>query len=119
MAHSIEWLTSEVAAYERYKRLAGDDEVAAFNSIDRHQCVIHVELNGNCENPKRFQEIDADGIGHALILLRRWLMFHGAVSAALRKVNSVGGLGSPDIYDWSDFADEDESIWWDLVEDEQ
>ena len=105
MAHSIDWLTSEVAAYERYKRLAGDDEVAAFNSIDRHQYVIHVELNGNCENPKRFQEIDADGIGHALILLRRWLIIHGAVSAALRKVDRDGSLGSPDIYDQSDFME--------------
>jgi len=107
MTHSIEWLTSDVAAYERYKRLAGDDEVALFNCIARHQYVIHVELNSNFEDPKRFVEIDADGLSHALVLLKQWLMVHGATSAGLRKVDSGAFLGSPDIYDCSDFMEED------------
>jgi len=108
MAHSIEWLTSDVAAYERYKRLAGDDEIADFNSIARHQYVIHVELNSNIENPKRFQEIDAVGLIHVLALLKHWLMVHGATSAGLRKVDRRGFLGSPDIYDHSDFMDDNQ-----------
>tara|TARA_R110000744_G_scaffold3068_3_gene11991 strand:- start:887 stop:1213 length:327 start_codon:yes stop_codon:yes gene_type:complete len=108
MTHSIEWLTSKDAAYERFKRLSGDDEVAAFNSIARHQYVVHVEFNSNFENPKRFQEIDADGVSHGLVLLRHWLMVHGAVSAALRKVDRDGSLGSPDVYDYSDFMEDAE-----------
>ena len=113
MAYSIEWLTSEVAGALRFKRLTESQEHLT------HNYVVHIELNGNPENLERFQEIDADDITHALALTKSWVMVHNATSVAIRKVNQVGGLGSPDIYDWSDFADEDESIWWDLVEGEQ
>ena len=106
MTHSIEWLTSKDASYERYKRLADDDNIADFNCINRHQYVVHVELNSNFENPKRFQELDANNVPHGLTLLKNWLMVHGASSAALRKVNRDGSLGSPDIYDHSDFIEE-------------
>ena len=104
MANSVKWLTSEETGELRYKRLTDGQDYPMIT----HQYVVHVELNGNCENPKRFQEIDADGIGHALILLRRWLIIHGAVSAALRKVDRDGSLGSPDIYDQSDFMEENQ-----------
>ena len=115
MANSVKWLTSGEAATARYKRLTNGQD----DPMITHQYVVHVELNGNPENLERFQEIDADDITHALALTKSWVMVHNATSVAIRKVNQVGGLGSPDIYDWSDFADEDESIWWDLVEENQ
>ena len=104
MAYSVKWLCSDEAATARYKRLTDGQTYPMIT----HQYVVHVELNGNCENLERFQEVDADGIGHALILLRRWLIIHGAVSAALRKVDRDGSLGSPDVYDHSDFMEENQ-----------
>ena len=102
MTHSIEWLTSEETGELRYNRLTDGQDYPMIT----HQYVVHVELNGNCENPKRFQEIDADDISHALALVKQWLKIHHVTSAALRKVNRDGSLGSPDIYDHSDFIEE-------------
>ena len=73
-----------------------------------HQYVVHVELNGNCENLERFQEVDADNIEHALTLAKHWLMVHGSTTVAIRKVGRDGSLGIPDIYDWSDFMEDDQ-----------
>ena len=106
MAHSVKWLTSGEAATARYKRLAGDDEIDDFNSMARHQYVLHIEVNGRVDNPNRFQEIDADSIDHALKLAERWVMVHNATSVGIRKVERDGSLGSPDVYDWSDFMEE-------------
>jgi hypothetical protein len=33
-------------------------------------------------------------------------MVHNATSVGIRKVERDGSLGSPDIYDWSDFMEE-------------
>ena len=56
MAHSVKWLTSGEAATARYKRLTDGQT----HPMITHQYVVHVELNGNCENLERFQEVDAD-----------------------------------------------------------
>ena len=106
MAYSVKWLTSGEAATARYKRLAGDDEIDDFNSMARYQYVVHVELNGNCENLERFQEVDADSINHAFDLAKQWVIMHNATSVGIRKVERDGSLGSPDVYDWSDFMEE-------------
>ena len=102
MAHSVKWLTSGEAATARYKRLTDGQTYPMIT----HQYVVHVELNGNCENLERFQEVDADSINHALALTKQWVTVHGATSVGIRKVERDGSLGSPDIYDWSDFMEE-------------
>ena len=102
MAHSVKWLTSGEAATARYKRLTDGQTYPMIT----HQYVVHVELNGNCENLERFQEVDADSIDHALALAKQWVMVHNATSVGIRKVERDGSLGSPDIYDWSDFMEE-------------
>ena len=102
MAHSVKWLTSGEAATARYKRLTNGQTYPMIT----HQYVVHVELNGNWENLERFQEVDADSIDHALTLAKQWVMVHNATSVGIRKVERDGSLGSPDIYDWSDFMEE-------------
>jgi len=103
MAHSVKWLCSDEAANARYQRLTSVDETYPMIT---HQYVIHVELNGNPENLERFQEVDADSINHAFDLAKQWVMVHNATSVGIRKVERDGSLGSPDIYDWSDFMGE-------------
>ena len=100
---SVEWLCSDEAAKSRYKRLTEGQD---YPMIDPHQYVLHIEVNGRMDNPNRFQEIDADNIRHALKLAERWVMVHNATSVGIRKVARDGSLGSPDIYDWSDFMEE-------------
>jgi len=102
MAYSVKWLTSGEAATARYKRLTDGQTYPMIT----HQYVVHVELNGNCENLERFQEVDADSIDHAFALAKQWVMVHNATSVGIRKVERDGSLGSPDIYDWSDFMEE-------------
>ena len=102
MAHSVKWLTSGEAATARYKRLTDGQTYPMIT----HQYVVHVELNGNPENLERFQEVDADSIDHALTLAKQWVTVHNATSVGIRKVERDGSLGSPDIYDWSDFMEE-------------
>ena len=104
MANSVKWLTSEEAGELRYKRLTDGQDYPMIT----HQYVVHVELDGNCENPRRFQEIDADDISHALVLVKQWLKIHHVTSAAIRKVKCDGNLGEPDIYDQMDFMEEDQ-----------
>ena len=103
MAHSVKWLCSDKAAKARYQRLTSGDEPYPMIT---HQYVVHVELNGNCENLERFREIDADNIDHALTLAKQWVTVHGATSVGIRKVGRDGSLGIPDIYDWLDFMGE-------------
>lgn len=102
MAHSVKWLTSGEAATARYQRLIDGQTYPMIT----HQYVVHVELNGNSENLERFQEVDADSINHAFDLAKQWVMVHNATSVGIRKVERDGSLGSPDIYDWSDFMEE-------------
>lgn len=102
MAHSVKWLTSGEAATARYKRLTDGQTYPMIT----HQYVVHVELNGNCENPERFQEFDAYNIEHAFTLAKQWVTVHAAASVGIRKVGRDGSLGIPDIYDWSDFMEE-------------
>ena len=104
MAHSVKWLTSGEAATARYKRLTDGQDYPMIT----HQYVVHVELNGNCENPRRFQEIDADDISHAFTLAKQWIMVCKATSVGIRKVKRDGNLGEPDIYDQMDFMEEDQ-----------
>ena len=106
MAHSVKWLCSDEAATARYKRLTDGQTYPTSNHMITHQYVVHVELNGNCENLERFQEVDADSINHAFDLAKQWVMVHNATSVGIRKVERDGSLGSPDIYDWSDFMEE-------------
>jgi hypothetical protein len=101
---SVEWLCSDEAAKSRYKRLTEGQDYPMIT----HQYVLHIEVNGRIDNPNRFQEIDADNIRHALKLAERWLMVHNATSVGIRKVARDGSLGSPDIYDWSDFMEDDQ-----------
>jgi|TARA_R110001583_G_scaffold41496_2_gene132016 hypothetical protein len=102
MTHSVKWLTSNEAAAARYKRITDGKKYPMIT----HQYVVHIELNGRMENLERFQEIDADDISHALALVKQWLKIHHVTSAAIRKVKRGGSLGSPDIYDLSDFMEE-------------
>ena len=104
MANSVKWLTSEEAGELRYKRLTDGQTHRMIN----HQYVVHVELNGRMENLERFQEVDADSINHAFDLAKQWVMVHNATSVGIRKVEHDGNLGEPDIYDWSDFMEEDQ-----------
>ena len=82
MAYSVKWLCSDEAAKARYKRLTSGDEPYPMIT---HQYVVHVELNGNCENLERFQEIDADNIEHALTDRKstRLNSSHGYISYAV------------------------------------
>ena len=102
MANSVKWLTSEETGELRYKRLTDGQDYPMIT----HQYVVHVELNGNCENPKRFQEIDADDISHALTLAKQWVTVHNATSVGIRKVERDGNLSEPDIYDQIDFMED-------------
>ena len=76
MAHSVKWLTSGEAATARYKRLTDGQ---AYPMIT-HQYVV--------------------------TLAKQWVTVHNATSVGIRKVERDGSLGSPDIYDWSDFMEE-------------
>ena len=104
MAYSVKWLTSEETGELRYKRLTDGQDYPMIT----HQYVVHVELNGNPENLERFQEVDADSIDHALALAKQWVTVHNATSVGIRKVGRDGSLGLPDIYDWSDFMEDDQ-----------
>ena len=99
---SVEWLCSDEAAKARYKRPTEGQAM-----IDPHQYVLHIEVNGRMDNPSRFQEVDADNFHHALKLAERWVMVHNATSVGIRKVARDGSLGCPDIYDWSDFMEDE------------
>ena len=101
---SVDWLCSDEAAKSRYKRLTEGQD---YPMIESHQYVLHIEVNGRMDNPNRFQEIDADNIRHALKLAERWVMVHNATSVGIRKVARDGSLGCPDIYDWSDFMEDE------------
>jgi len=103
MAYSVKWLTSKEASIGRLARLTEGQEYPDLN----HKYVLHVELNGNMENPDRFQETDADNINHALTLAKQWVTVHGVTSVAIRKVEKDGDVGAPDIYDWGDFQEFD------------
>ena len=104
MAQSVKWLTSEETGELRYNRITDGQDYPMIT----HQYVVHVELNGNCENPRRFQEIDADDISHAFTLAKQWIMVCKATSVGIRKVKRDGNLGEPDIYDQIDFMEEDQ-----------